>query len=87
MKSILIDSLSVFLIILKLLLIIRVIFSYFVNKVSNRYIEYIYDLTNPIIEPFKSLLEKMKLNNLMVDLSPLFAFIVIEIIQEMIQSM
>ena len=61
---------------LYILIMIRVILSWF--PVNNNFTELIYNITDPILKPFKDVLDKYL--NLPIDLSPLLFIITIEAI-------
>lgn len=50
------------------------------NKVVNT----IYQITDPILEPFKRLIDRFGLNTGMIDFSPLIAYLVLQFVEKLI---
>jgi len=70
--------------VLKFLILIRVILSWLPN-VNNKVVEILYTVTDPILDPIKKLLDKtMGETGMMIDLSPIVAFLLIGLIQGLI---
>lgn len=87
MKNLIINSLVGFMEILKWLIFIRVILSWI--PISSKYrkvIQLINELTEPILEPIRRLLDQWLGDKYMVDFSPIAAFIVINLVQQIIAS-
>lgn len=71
----------------EILILIRVIVSW-LPLGRNRFIEIIYTITDPILIPIRSLLEKsMKGKSIMIDFSPIIAFLLIGFIKRFIMGM
>jgi len=70
------------LLILEWLVIIRCILSWIPHSPSNRFIRIIYDITEPLLRPFR----KIRLGNqaMMVDFAPFFAVLAIVLIKSVI---
>jgi len=66
---------------LYLVLIIRIILSWVPHNPSNRIIQFIYQLSEPILRPFQSIVPSYKIG---IDLSPLFAFIAIGFVKTLL---
>lgn len=66
--------------VLTYLLIIRAIMSWVVKDYSNKFVQMIIQMTNPILEPMKILFDKMGWNTGMVDFSFLATYFAIRII-------
>lgn len=87
MYNLLIRAVSVFFQLINLLLLIRVILSLVRLNNDNRYIGLLYNLTEPILEPFRKLTRKFSINQ-MVDWSPLIAMLCIQyIVQPLIYAL
>ena len=70
--------------VLKFLILIRVILSWLPN-VNNKVVEILYTVTDPILDPIKKLLDKtMGETVMMIDFSPIVAFLLIGLIQGLI---
>ncbi|HYE11423.1 MAG TPA: YggT family protein [Patescibacteria group bacterium] len=80
MEYLLIRSLSVFFQLVNLLLVIRVVLSWARYNPYNKYITLLFNVTEPILEPFRKLLNRLNVNFEMVDLSPLVAMLCIQYI-------
>ncbi|MDF2841399.1 MAG: hypothetical protein K0Q99_2171 [Clostridia bacterium] len=78
MEYLLIRSLSVFFQLINILLVIRVVLSWARYNPNNKYIMLLFNVTEPILEPFRKLSNKLNLHFEMVDLSPLIAMLGIQ---------
>lgn len=68
--------------IVKLLVIVRCILSWLPLE-GNRIVEFIYRVTEPILSPIRALLERMMGGRtLMLDLSPIILFLLIQVLLE-----
>lgn len=77
--SLLYNVLDSFFQFLYVILTIRVILSFFSHNPYHPVIKFIYQMTEPILSPFRSMI-----NTPGIDFSPLFAFIAIGIIRRLI---
>lgn len=64
-----------------ILIMIRVILSW-LQPMNNSFTELIYSLTDPLLKPFKDILDKHL--NLPVDLSPLFLIFFVELVEKVL---
>ena len=64
--------------IINILIIIRVLLSWFNINYYNQYVRILYRITEPILAPLRNLFSS---NNLGVDLSPMIAIIVLNLIK------
>jgi len=80
MEYLLVRSLSAFFQLINLLLVIRVVLSWARYNPYNKYIVMLFNLTEPILEPFRKLSNRLNLHFEMVDLSPLIAMLCINYI-------
>jgi YggT family protein len=88
MDILLIRSFSVFFQLINFLLVVRVLLSWVKFNPESRYIILLYNLTDPILDPFKKLLKRLNVNLEMVDLSPLVAMLTIQyFIQPLVNSL
>ncbi len=78
MYYILVASLRVFFQLVSFLLIARVLLSWVRVDPYNRYIVLLYNLTEPILAPFRKLSGKLGVNLQTIDISPLLAMLVIQ---------
>jgi YggT family protein len=77
MRLALVMTVSYFLDFLNLMILIRVFLSWFSFNPDNRLIRVVYQLTEPVLEPFRKLTAKLGLNTGMVDFSPFISLLVL----------
>jgi YggT family protein len=80
MEILIIRALSVFFSLVNLLLVVRVLLSWVRYNPYNKYIILLFNLTEPILEPFRKLANRFNLRFELVDLSPLIAMLCIQYI-------
>ena len=80
MKSILLTTAYYFFELLNLLIFIRVLLSWIKHDQYNKYINILYQLTDPILEPFRALSQKMGFNNGAIDFSPIVALLFLQFV-------
>lgn len=85
MKELLIWSVDKFFSIVYLLIFIRLALSWIRVNSYNKYIALIYQLTDPILEPFRTLMSKFGIDTGMIDFSPIIAYFVLELIESLIK--
>lgn len=78
MYYLILRSVTVFFQVVNLLLVLRVILSWVRFNNYNKYVTLLYQLTDPILEPFRRLSSRFLGGNQMVDWSPLIAMLVIQ---------
>lgn len=71
-------SLSTFFQLINLLIVIRVLLSWVRYNPYSKYIILLFQLTDPILDPFKKLSNRLNLANGMLDVSPLLAYFTIQ---------
>lgn len=76
-----IEAVGIFFNLLEVLIIVRVFMSIFRVSFSNPIGNIVYQLTEPIIVPARSLLNLFGLNKLMIDFSPWIALVLLRLIQ------
>ena len=67
--------------IIKFLIIARVFLSWVPINVSYKVKQFIYDLTEPLMSPFRNLIPSHKIG---VDLSPMFVLLLLQILQSLL---
>ena len=72
--------------VINLLILIRVLMSWFIKDPRNQFAVIIYSLTEPILGPFRELLRKFGVGG-MLDFSPIVALLVIQLIANVIYSL
>lgn len=76
-----IEAIGIFFNLLEVLIIVRVFMSIFRVSFSNPIGSIVYQLTEPIIVPARSVLNLFGLNKLMIDFSPWIALVLLRLIQ------
>ena len=66
------------------LILVRAILSFFPTLQTSRISYFIYQMTEPILAPFRAILDKLGLGMGMIDVSPLLALISLNILQRLI---
>lgn len=66
-------SLGKLIYIIEILIVIRIFISFLNIDSNNKIIELIYELTNPVLEPARKLINKVGINTGIFDFSPLIA--------------
>ena len=75
MKLVLATTVSYFFEFLNLMILIRVFLSWFKYNPNNKLIMLVFQLTDPVLEPFKKLSSKLGLNSGMIDFSPIISLL------------
>jgi len=68
-----------------LLIFARVIISWIIRDFDNKIVVFIYEVTDPIIEPFRMILDRLGLLRTF-DFSPILAFFFIQFLQRMLYT-
>ena len=66
-------------------IIIEVILSWVYSNRTNKYIELLHKVTNPILKPCRKIQDKF-FNNLMIDFSPMIALFILMILKQVVFS-
>lgn len=74
------DALEIFFYLLEILIVVRVFMNIFRISFSNPLGNIVYQLTEPIITPARSIVRKTGLNRLMIDFSPWIALLLLRLI-------
>lgn len=75
MRIILATTLSYFLDFLNFMILIRVFLSWFNLNPNSKLVLLIYQLTDPVLEPFRRLTSRLGLNTGMIDFSPIISLL------------
>ncbi|MGE5676767.1 MAG: YggT family protein [Pseudomonadota bacterium] len=75
MKTILVMTISYFFDFLNFMILIRVFLSWFNLNPNSKFVVLIYQLTDPVLEPFRKLSYKLGLNTGMIDFSPIISLL------------
>ncbi|WP_427338526.1 YggT family protein [Caloranaerobacter sp. DY30410] len=73
-------SIGIFINLIETLILVRVFMSYIIRDLSNPLFNFIYQITEPILIPFRNLINKLGINTGMIDFSPLLAFLFLDLI-------
>jgi YggT family protein len=84
LRGILIWSVSKFFSVIYLLIFIRMVLSWIRLSPYNSLVNIIYQLTEPILEPFRRLMDRTGINTGMIDFSPLIAYLVLQLLEGII---
>lgn len=66
--------------VIELLIIIRMFLSFITRDFSNPIVSFIYQVTEPLLAPFRELISKLNINTGMLDFSPLLAIMFLNFI-------
>lgn len=77
-------ALSLLLRIIDSLILVRVLLSFFPTLQSSKISYFIYQMTEPILAPCRAILDKLGLGMGMIDFSPILAFLLLGLIQNII---
>jgi len=69
------------------LIIVRMILSFIVRDLNNPIARFIYQVTEPILSPFRTLISKLGINTGMMDFSPLLAILALQIISDIVKRL
>lgn len=65
------------------MVLIRAVLSWFVRDLGNPVVRFLYEVTEPLLAPFRNLQDKIGLN-FGLDFSPILLFLVIEVLKQMV---
>jgi YggT family protein len=68
------------------LILIRAILSFFPTLQTSRISYFIYQMTEPVLAPCRSILDKLGLGMGMIDFSPLLALIILSVLQRLVYA-
>lgn len=76
-------SLIQFLNIIIYLIVVRAVISWFIKDLNNPIVRFLFEVTEPLLRPFQEIQHRIGITG-GIDFSPIFLFIVIEMIQKAI---
>lgn len=79
-------ALSILIKIIDSLVMVRVLLSFFPNMQSSNVSYFIYQMTEPILAPCRAILDRVGLNMGMIDFSPILAFLILNIIENLVYA-
>lgn len=77
-------ALSLLLRMIDSLILVRVLLSFFPTLQNSKISYFIYQMTEPILAPCRAILDRLGLGMGMIDFSPILAFILLNILQNVI---
>ncbi|MGD9567132.1 MAG: YggT family protein [Sedimentibacter sp.] len=77
-------ALSLLLRIIDSLILVRVLLSFFPTLQSSKISYFIYQMTEPILAPCRAILDRLGLGMGMIDFSPILAFLLLSLMQNLI---
>ena len=77
-------ALSLLLRIIDSLILVRVLLSFFPTLQSSKISYFIYQMTEPILAPCRAILDRLGLGMGMIDFSPILAFLLLNLLQNLI---
>jgi YggT family protein len=80
------ESIYKFVEVVNFLIIARIILSWFARDYSNPIFRILYNVTEPILSPFRNLLFKMGIGGSTVDFSPIFAILTLDMVSRLLVS-
>ncbi|MGI6563567.1 MAG: YggT family protein [Clostridia bacterium] len=81
----LLAAIDILLRIIEILIIIRIILSWLPMQRTGPIMNILYQLTEPILGPIRNLISRSSIgNNMMLDISPIIAFLLISVIRNII---
>ncbi|SKC87313.1 YggT family protein [Maledivibacter halophilus] len=80
------EAIMTFIRVINFLIIARALFSWFSRDYSNSIYNFLYQITEPILAPFRLLQEKLGIRG-MIDFSPILAIISLDILGRLILSL
>lgn len=77
-------AVDMFIDLLRILIIARIFLSLIIRDLRNPLLNFIYRITEPILAPFRTLINKLGINTGMFDFSPLLAFLFLDLVGNII---
>ncbi len=78
--------LFVFLNVMMYIMLARAIMSWFVRDLSNPIARFLYDVTEPLINPIRNIMNSLGFGNSMIDFSFIIAYLILIILQEIVRA-
>lgn len=83
-KYVILKALDLFIYIINILIIGRIILSFIIRDLRNPLLRFVYNLTEPLLAPFRELLNKLPFNTGMFDFSPILAILFLDILRSIV---
>lgn len=72
--------------IIETLIFLRAILSFVAQSTNNTIISFVFNVTEPILAPFRELIRKLNIDTGMIDFSPLLAILFLSLLSRIINS-
>ncbi|RKD34330.1 YggT family protein [Thermohalobacter berrensis] len=76
---------AIFVDIIETLIIVRILLSFIIRDFSNPIFNLVYQVTEPILAPFRNLISKLGISTGMFDFSPLLAFMFLNLLSYILE--
>ena len=88
MTYVLVDSINTFFWVLRLMLLVRIILSWFPVGLNNKFVSILFSFTEPVLAPVRNMLRRSPLGGpgMVIDFSPLIVIILLELVRNIIVS-
>jgi len=88
MIYVLVDSINTFFWVLRLMLLVRIILSWFPVGLNNKFVSILFSFTEPVLAPVRNMLRRSPLGGpgMVIDFSPLIVIILLELVRNIIVS-
>ncbi|MTI69915.1 MAG: YggT family protein [Firmicutes bacterium] len=83
-RYVILKALDLFIYIINILIIGRIILSFIIRDLRNPLLRFVYNLTEPLLAPFRELLNKLPFNTGMFDFSPILAILFLDILRSIV---
>ncbi|MTI47756.1 YggT family protein [Sporosalibacterium faouarense] len=81
------ESINRFVYLIQILILVRIALSFIIRDMSNPLFRVIYQITEPILAPFRNLIARLGINTGMFDFSPILAMFAVQIIAGIITNL
>lgn len=72
--------------IIEVLIFLRAILSFIVRDINNPIVSFVYQVTEPVLAPFRKLINKLNINTGMIDFSPLVALLFLSLLSNLLNT-
>ena len=80
------QAISKFVYVVELLILVRIIMSFLIRDPYNQIYRFVHQVTEPILAPFRNLIDKLGINTGMFDFSPILAIFALRILAFLLTS-
>ncbi|SDZ16678.1 YggT family protein [Proteiniborus ethanoligenes] len=72
--------------IIEILIFIRAILSFIARDMSSPIVSFVFQVTEPILEPFRKLIRRLNIDTGMIDFSPLLALLFLSLLSNVVNA-